>query len=184
MTFWADPTAVVEKADIGDGTRIWHFAHVREGAHIGKRCNIGKGVYIDSGAIIGDNVKIQNFVSVYNGVVIEDDVFIGPSVTFTNDLYPRAFIWEEDMIVPTRVERGSSIGANSTIVCGSTIGKYAMVGAGSVVTKDVSPFALVMGCPASQSGWVCYCGRRLDVPVGEGKATFHCAYCGSDVSVG
>ncbi|MBN1322802.1 MAG: N-acetyltransferase [Methanotrichaceae archaeon] len=184
MTFWAHPTAVIESADIGEGTRIWHYAHIREGARIGKGCNIGKGVYIDSGVVIGDGVKIQNFVSVYRGVVIEDQVFVGPSVTFTNDLHPRAFIWDEDKVVPTLVERGASIGANSTVVCGCTIGEYAMVGAGSVVTKDVPPFALVMGCPAAQRGSVCYCGKRLEGPTDAGKSTFRCADCGREVSIG
>src|SRR5512146_2209193 len=128
MSYYAHPTAVVESEDIGEGTRIWHFAHVRQGSKIGKNCNVGKSVYVDTEAVIGDNVKIQNFVSVYKGVVIEDDVFVGPSATFSNDLYPRAFIWDEGHVVPTLVRRGASIGANSTVICGVTIGEYAMVG--------------------------------------------------------
>ncbi len=128
---------------------------------IGQNCNIGKGVYVDIEVKIGDNVKIQNFVSIYKGVEIEDDVFIGPSVVFTNDQYPRAFIWGEERIVPTIIKKGSSIGANASIICGVTIGEYAMVGAGSVVTKDVPPFGLVFGNPARLKGFVCYCGKRL-----------------------
>lgn len=149
------PTAIVESEEIGDGTRIWHFVHVREKAKIGKNCNIGKGVYIDTEVEIGDNVKIENFVSVYRGVKIEDDAFIGPAVTFMNDLYPRSFIWGEDRICYTLVKRGASVGANATVICGITIGEYAMVGAGSVVTKDVIPFGLVYGNPARRVGFVC-----------------------------
>lgn len=151
---------------------------------IGKNCNIGKGVYIDSGVEIGQNVKIQNFVSVYRGVKIEDNVFIGPAVTFTNDLYPRAFIWDEDRMVRTLVKNGASIGANATIVCGVTIGEYAMVGAGSVVTKDIPPFALHYGNPAKPAGFVCYCGRKLEkiVEEGRGEILFECE-CGKRVSI-
>ena len=131
------------------------------GGYIGNNCNIGKNCYIDAGAIIGANVKIQNNVSVYHGVIIEDDVFVGPSAVFTNDFYPRAFSedWE---VYKTVVKKGASIGANATIVCGNTIGEYATVGAGSVVTKDVKPHALVVGNPARQIGWVCECGMKLD----------------------
>ncbi len=145
---------VSEKAKIGEGTSIWHQAQVRENAVIGKDCNIGKGVYIDSGVKIGDACKIQNYVSVYHGVEIEDDVFVGPSATFTNDFRPRAFIWNEEKVGKTLVKKGASIGANSTIVCGVEIGEYAMVGAGSVVTKDVPPFGLVYGNPAKLCGKV------------------------------
>ena len=161
MGYYAHPTAVVESEDIGEGTKIWHFVHVREGSRIGRNCNIGKSVYIDTQAEIGDNVKIQNFVSVYKGVKIEDDVFVGPAVTFTNDLYPRSFSWDEEHVVPTRIYKGASLGANSTIVCGVTVGAYAMIGAGSVVARDVPPYALVLGNPAEIKGWVCQCGRRL-----------------------
>src|SRR3989338_5798588 len=138
------PTSEVSpRAKIGHNTKIWHQAQIREDAKIGKNCNISKCVYIDFGVKIGNNVKIQNHVSVYHGVIIEDDVFIGPSAIFTNDLYPRAFIWNEERLVKTRVKKGASIGANSTIICGITIGKYSMIGAGSVVTKDVPDYALV-----------------------------------------
>jgi UDP-2-acetamido-3-amino-2,3-dideoxy-glucuronate N-acetyltransferase len=186
MSYFAHPTAVVESSEIGDGTRIWHFAHVRNGSKIGKGCNVGKSVYVDTGAEIGDNVKIQNFVSVYKGVVIEDDVFVGPSATFTNDLYPRAFVWDEDHVVATRVRRGASIGANSTVICGTTIGEYAMVGAGSVVTRDVPAFALVLGNPATFRAWICYCGRRLEKILGENEYStiYRCDACGRDVKIG
>ncbi len=165
MGYFKHPTAVVETEDIGDGTKIWHFAHVREGAKIGRNCIIGKSVYIYRDVEIGNNVKIQNFVSIYKGVKIEDDVFMSSSVT--NDPYPGAFIWSDDKIVPTLVKRGASIGANSTIICGVVIGEHAMVGAGSVVTRDVPPFGLVYGVPARLRGFVCYCGRKLERIVGE-----------------
>ena len=182
MAYFKHPTAVVESDIIGDGTRIWHFAHVREGAKIGKNCIIGKSVYIDAEVEIGNGVKIQNFVSVYKGIKIEDDVLIGPSVTFTNDLYPRAFSWGEDKIISTVVEKGASIGANSTIVCGLVIGEYAMIGAGSVVTKDVPPFGLVYGNPGELKGFVCYCGRKLSEIIGEDneKIIYKCE-CGKEV---
>ena len=186
--YFAHPTAVVENdADIGEGTKIWHFSHIREKAKIGKNCNIGKGVYIDTDVVIGDNVKVQNFVSIYKGVKIEDNVFIGPSVTFTNDLYPRAFIWNKEKIMPTLVKKGASIGANSTILCGITIGEYAMIGAGSVVTKNVPPFALVYGNPARLKGYVCYCGKKLEkwckiADTGE-KLIFECFSCGTKIKL-
>ncbi len=181
------PTAVVEEGvEIGEGTRIWHFVHVRKGARIGRNCNIGKGVYIDVNVVIGNNVKIQNFVSVYRGVTLEDDVFVGPHATFTNDLYPRSFN-EEWEIVPTLVKKGASIGANATIVCGITIGEYAMIGAGAVVTKDVPPFGLVYGNPARLRGFVCYCGRPLKdeniVEKREESIVFKCRYCGREVVI-
>ena len=147
-------TAVVEDAKIGDGTKIWHFVHVRKGAKIGKNCNIGKGVYIDTNVEVGDNCKIQNFASVYQGVKIGNNVFVGPHVCFTNDVYPRADIWNEEKLVETLVKDGASISANATIIAGITIGKYAMIGAGAVVTKDVPDFALVVGNPAKVVGTV------------------------------
>jgi len=154
------PTAEVsKKAKIGKGTKIWHFAQVREDSVIGENCILGKGVYIDKGVKIGSKVKIQNFSSIYTGVTIEDDVFIGPGVIFTNDLYPRAF--QNLEVKKTRVRRGASIGANSTILCGIEIGEYAMVGAGSVVTRNVPPHALVFGNPAKAHGFVCECTGKL-----------------------
>jgi acetyltransferase-like isoleucine patch superfamily enzyme len=185
MRFYKHPTAIVETDQIGEGTKIWHFVHIRENAKIGKNCNIGKCVYIDKDVEIGNNVKIQNFATIYKGVKIEDDVFIGPSVTFTNDLYPRAFIWSEDRIVPTLVKRGASIGANATIVCGVTIGEYAMVGAGSVVTKDVPPHGLVYGNPAKLKGFVCYCGRKLKFVLKENEDSieYKCEHCSKVVRI-
>ena len=179
------PTAIVESKNIGDGTRIWHFVHIRDGAIIGKNCNIGKSVYIDTGVVIGDRVKIQNFATIYRGVTIEDDVFIGPAVVFTNDLYPRAFIWGEDRIVETKVRKGASIGANATIVCGVEVGEYAMVGAGSVVTKDVPPHGLVYGNPARLRSFVCYCGRRLRTVMNRNRewVEYKCNQCGKKVRV-
>jgi len=184
MRYYKHHTAVVESDNIGDGTKIWHFAHVREKAKIGKNCVIGKGVYIDEGVEIGNRVKIQNFVSVYKGVKIEDDVLIGPSATFTNDLYPRAFDWDVEKITTTVIKKGASIGANSTILCGIKIGEYAMVGAGSVVTKYVQPFGLVYGNPAELKGFVCYCGRKLSEIIREDyrKVIYKCG-CGKEVEI-
>ena len=184
MDYFRHPTSIVESQDIGEGTKVWHFAHIREGAKVGKECIIGKSTYIDTHAEIGDRVKIQNFVSVYRGVKIEDDVFVGPSATFTNDLYPRAFIWDEERVVPTLVKKGVSIGANATVLCGVSIGEYAMVGAGSVVVRDVPPFGLVYGNPARLEGFVCYCGKRLE-KIKErcaGSVLYECS-CGKTVSI-
>ena len=179
MASFVHPSAFVEEgAEIGENTKIWHFVHVRAGAAIGENCNIGKGCYIDGGASLGNNVKVQNFVSVYNGVSIGDDVFVGPGVTFTNDQYPRAFLWSEERVVKTNVEKGASIGANSTILCGIRIGEYAMVGAGSVVTKNVPKHALVYGNPAEMKGFVCKCGRKL----GTEKKEYFCE-CGEKVDL-
>lgn len=161
------PTAIVEDGVmIGTDTKIWHHCHVRRDAQIGAGCNIGKNVYVDFAVAIGDGSKIQNNVSVYHGVTIGKDVFVGPSAVFTNDLMPRAALWSDDRLVRTIVEDGASIGANATIVCGITIGRYAMIGAGSVVTRDVPPYALVYGNPARVHGCVCACGRRLPLPTG------------------
>ncbi|MFO7967185.1 MAG: acyltransferase [Archaeoglobaceae archaeon] len=182
--FYAHPTAVVESEDIGEGTKIWHFVHVREGARIGKDCVIGKSSYIDTDVIIGDNVKIQNFVSVYKGVSIEDNVFIGPSVTFTNDDYPRAYSWSDDQIVATSVKKGASIGAGSVIICGNKIGEYSMVGAGSVVTRDVDPYTLVYGNPASYRSVVCKCGRKpVEVKAENEHAIYYACECGETTEV-
>jgi len=162
MRIFVHATAdVSNKAVIGDNTKIWNLAQVREGAQIGENCIVSKNVYVDTGVNIGNNVKIQNNVNIYNGVTIEDDVFLGPSMTFTNDLFPRATNanWQ---ITETLVEKGASIGANATIVCGVTIGQYAMVGAGAVVIKDVPAHALVVGNPARVIGSVCKCGARLE----------------------
>ncbi len=163
---------VSQEAKIGASTKIWNEAQVREGAEIGKNCIIGKNVYIDEGVYIGSGVKIQNNVNVYHGVTVEDDVFLGPSMTFTNDLTPRAFV-DDWKVSETIVKKGASIGANATIRCGVSIGEYSMVGAGSVVTKDVPAHALVVGNPSRQIGWVCKCGSRLDDDL-------LCHKCGND----
>jgi UDP-2-acetamido-3-amino-2,3-dideoxy-glucuronate N-acetyltransferase len=146
---------------IGDDTKIWHFTHVMSGARIGARCNIGQNVVISPGVVIGDNVKIQNNVSVYTGVTLEDDVFCGPSMVFTNVINPRSHVSRKDEYRATLVKRGASLGANCTIVCGHTVGAYAFIGAGSVVTKEVPDFALVVGNPGRIVGWMCQCGVKL-----------------------
>jgi UDP-2-acetamido-3-amino-2,3-dideoxy-glucuronate N-acetyltransferase len=176
------PLAVVDDgAKIGEGTRIWHFAHVRGTATIGKGCNIGKDVYVDADVVIGHNVKIQNGVSVYHGVTIEDDVFCGPHMTFTNDLYPRAFstTWE---VAKTLVKRGASIGAHATIVCNTTLGEYCMVGSGAVVTRDVPAHGLVVGNPARLVGFVCKCGQPLteEVAQNDTSITMRCSKCNEE----
>jgi UDP-2-acetamido-3-amino-2,3-dideoxy-glucuronate N-acetyltransferase len=160
--FWAHPTAIVEQpASIGAGTKIWHFSHVMPGARIGARCSLGQNSFVGSRAIIGDGCRIQNNVSLYDAVELSDEVFVGPSAVFTNVAIPRAFIERKQDYASTRVERGASIGANATIVCGRSIGAYALVGAGAVVTSDVPAHALVVGVPARRVGWVCRCGHRL-----------------------
>lgn len=148
---------------IGEGTRIWHFSHILKGSQIGKNCRIGQNVVIGPDVIVGDNVKIQNNVSVYKGVTLEDGVFCGPSCVFTNVFNPRSAIPRMDEIRETVVSRGATIGANATIVCGHTIGRYTIIGAGSVVTKDVPDFALAYGNPAVLKGWVCACGKKLSL---------------------
>ncbi len=147
--------------EIGAGTKIWHFSHIMSGCKIGRNCNIGQNVVVSPQVVLGDNVKVQNNVSIYTGVVCEDDVFIGPSVVFTNVINPRSAMPRKDKYKSTLMKRGVSIGANATIVCGHTIGEYAMIGAGSVITKDVKPYALMVGNPARQIGWVSECGNRL-----------------------
>ncbi len=177
---------VSDQACIGDGTSIWHHSQVREGAHLGRNCILGKGVYIDAGVIIGDNVKIQNYVSVYHGVTIEDGVFIGPHVCFTNDLRPRAINPDATLkaaddwtLSETLIKRGAALGANSTIRCGITIGEWAMVGSGSVVTHDVPAYGLVMGNPARLRGFICPCGESLiSCDTGDANGNLRCPKCG------
>ena len=154
-------SAYVEDANIGEGTKIWHFVHIRKGATIGKKCIIGKGVYIDVNVSIGNNCKIQNFATIYNGVTIGNDVFIGPHVCFTNDVFPRARIWNKNRLEKTKVHDGASLGANATIIAGVTIGKHALIGAGSVVTNDIPDHGLAYGNPAMLKGFVCECGASL-----------------------
>jgi len=153
--YQAHPTAVIDEgAVVGKGTKIWHFSHVMSGAVIGENCTIGQNVLVASNAILGNNVKVQNNVSVYDGVVCEDDVFLGPGCVFTNVINPRSFISRKEEFRKTLVKKGATIGANATIICGVTIGEYAMIGAGAVVTKDVADYALIVGNPGKQIGWV------------------------------
>lgn len=162
-TYEAHPTAVIDDGcQIGEGTHIWHFSHIMSGCRIGKYCNIGQNVVISPGVEIGNQVKIQNNVSVYTGVICEDDVFLGPSCVFTNVINPRSAISRKHEYRSTRVKRGATIGANATIVCGHEIGEYALIGAGAVVTKNVPPYALVVGNPSQQIGWVGEYGCRLE----------------------
>ena len=156
------PSSFVDDGcEIGEGTTIWHFSHIMPRAKIGRRCNIGQNVVISPDVVVGNNVKIQNNVSIYTGVILEDDVFCGPSMVFTNVVNPRSHVPRKDEYRQTLVKRGASIGANSTIVCGHTIGRFAFIGAGAVVTKDVPDFALVVGNPGRITGWMCACGVKL-----------------------
>jgi UDP-2-acetamido-3-amino-2,3-dideoxy-glucuronate N-acetyltransferase len=162
-TYFAHETAIIDEgAHIGPRTKIWHFSHLMSGAQIGQDCVLGQNVFVGGKARIGNRVKIQNNVSVYDSVILEDDVFCGPSCVFTNVVNPRAFVERKTEFVETRIERGASIGANATIVCGVRIGAYAFIGAGAVVTKNVKPFALMVGVPAVQKGWVSRVGAVLD----------------------
>jgi UDP-2-acetamido-3-amino-2,3-dideoxy-glucuronate N-acetyltransferase len=165
-------TAVVDDgANIGEGTRIWHFVHVCTGAEIGRDVVLGQNVFVADGAVVGDRCRVQNNVSIYDGVVLAEDVFCGPSMVFTNVINPRSAVERKDEYRPTRVGRGASFGANCTIVCGATIGAYAFIGAGAVVTGDVPDYALMVGVPARHVGWMSEHGERLDLPLkGEGRA--------------
>lgn len=170
MNYFAHPTAVIDKnVKIGNESKIWHFSHVMSNSIIGVGCNIGQNVVVSPYVELGNNVKVQNNVSIYTGVICEDNVFLGPSMVFTNILNPRSAIIRRDSYVKTLVKKGASIGANSTIICGNTIGEYALVGAGSVVTKPVKPYALVVGNPGKQIGWVSEYGHRLEFVSGKAK---------------
>jgi UDP-2-acetamido-3-amino-2,3-dideoxy-glucuronate N-acetyltransferase len=178
--FAAHPSAVIDAgAAIGAGTRVWHWSHVMTGARIGRGCSLGQNVFVGADVVIGDRVKIQNNVSVYEGVVLEDDVFCGPSTVFTNVVNPRSHVSRKHEYQQTLVQRGASIGANATIVCGHTIGRYAFIGAGAVVTKNVPDYALVVGNPGRVTGWMCQCGVKL---ASGPRAPIHarCAACGSE----
>ena len=178
---YVHPTAVVDDdVVLGPGTKVWHFVHVSSGARIGARCALGQNVFVARGVRLGDNVRVQNNVSIYEGVEIADDAFLGPSCVFTNVVNPRSFIQRKSEYRATRVGRGASIGANATIVCGHDIGEYAFVGAGAVVTKDVPPYALVVGNPARRVGFVCRCAARL--PAGD-QVSVACPECGAGYAI-
>ena len=192
MSIRIHPTAEVsDEATIGEGTSIWHHCQIRPNATIGKNCNIGKGVYVDSDVSIGDNVKIQNYVSVYHGVTVEDGVFIGPHVCFTNDMFPRAINADGTLkaaddwtVSETRVCKGASLGANSTVRCGVTIGEWAMVGSGSVITKDIPDHGLVYGNPAQLHGFVCACGVKVELEKKQAdKIIARCPNCGLKIEI-
>ncbi len=160
--FFAHPTAIIDDGcQIGKGTRVWHFTHIMSGSIIGENCNLGQNVVVSPRVILGNNVKVQNNVSVYTGVICEDDVFLGPSMVFTNVINPRSAVKRHDQYQATLVKKGATIGANATILCGITLGEYCFIGAGAVVTKDVKPFALVVGNPARQTGWMSEYGHKL-----------------------
>lgn len=178
MSVVIHPTAIVDEgAQIGEGTRIWHWVHVSGGARIGNGCSLGQNVFIGNKVVIGNNVKIQNNVSVYDNVTLEDDVFCGPSMVFTNVYNPRSAVSRKDAYRNTLVKRGATLGANCTIVCGVTVGEYAFVGAGAVINRDVPSYALMVGVPAKQIGWMSRHGERLDLPV-EGDAEAKCPATG------
>ena len=167
-------TAIVDEgARLGDGTRVWHWVHVCGGARIGENCVLGQNVFVGNDVVIGNNVRIQNNVSVYDAVTLEDDVFCGPSMVFTNVYNPRSHVTRKDEYRRTVVRRGASIGANATVVCGNSVGEYAFIGAGAVVTGDVPAYALMAGVPARRMGWMCQCGERLPDVKGE----VQCAHC-------
>jgi UDP-2-acetamido-3-amino-2,3-dideoxy-glucuronate N-acetyltransferase len=174
------PSAIVDAgAQLGEGTRVWHWVHICGGARIGRGCSLGQNVFVANDVIIGDNVKVQNNVSIYDAVTLDDDVFCGPSMVFTNVVNPRSAVSRKSEYRRTHVGRGASIGANATIVCGHDIGEYAFVGAGAVVTTNVPPYALMIGVPARRAGWMCQCGTRLPV-LGDPVV---CPECGANYQV-
>lgn len=173
MTVTIHPSAIVDEgAMIGDGSRIWHFAHICGGAKVGKGCSFGQNVFVGNDVTIGNNVKVQNNVSIYDAVHLEDDVFCGPSMVFTNVYNPRSAVTRKDEYRVTRIKKGATLGANSTIVCGVTVGEFAFVAAGAVINRDVKPYALMAGVPARQIGWMSQHGDRLNLPLtGSGQVT-------------
>lgn len=179
--YQAHPTAIVDEgAKIGEGTRVWHWVHICSGAQIGQNCSFGQNVYIASDVVIGNNVKVQNNVSIYDAVTLEDNVFCGPSMVFTNVHNPRSHVLRKHEYRRTIVKQGASIGANATIVCGHTIGEYAFIGAGAVVTHDVPAYGVFAGTPARRIGWMCQCGQRIRDNIGEQ----YCADCGKTYEIG
>lgn len=178
-TVFIHESAIVDEgATIGEESRVWHFVHICSGAVIGKKCSMGQNVFIGNKVIIGDDCKIQNNVSVYDDVILEDGVFCGPSMVFTNVYNPRSFVDRKSEYMPTLIKTGATLGANCTIVCGNTVGKFAFVGAGSVVNKDVPDYALMVGIPARQIGWMSEYGERLDLPL-TGNAEVLCKHTGT-----
>ena len=178
MNVFIHPTAIVDEgAQIGNGSRVWHWVHISSGAQIGLNCSFGQNVFVGNRVLIGNNCKIQNNVSVYDNVTLEDDVFCGPSMVFTNVYNPRSSISRKDEYRHTLVKRGVTLGANSTIVCGTTLGEYVFVAAGAVINRDVKPYALMAGVPAKQIGWMSQFGERLDLPL-VGNAQTHCQQTG------
>ncbi|KMN37056.1 MULTISPECIES: acyltransferase [unclassified Chromobacterium] len=175
------PSAIVDEgAEIGENTRVWHWVHICGGAQIGAGCSFGQNVFVGNDVLIGDNVKVQNNVSIYDAVTLEDDVFCGPSMVFTNVNNPRSHVARKNEYRRTLVKQGASIGANATVVCGHTIGEYAFIGAGAVVTRDVPAYALMVGTPAKRIGWMCSCGERLANDIG----THSCPACAKHYEVG
>ncbi|MGH7531951.1 MAG: acyltransferase [Gemmatimonadales bacterium] len=173
--FVHESSYVDDGAVVGKGSKIWHFCHVMAGAVIGERCNLGQNVVVMSGTRLGNNVKVQNNVSIYQGVILEDDTFCGPSCVFTNVMNPRSHVSRRDQYRTTLVKRGTSIGANATIICGVTLGEYSFIGAGAVIHRDVPAYALMVGVPARRVGWMCQCGERLTLDNGQAE----CAACGA-----
>ena len=183
MTINIHPSAIIDEgAQIGDGSRVWHFSHICSGARIGMKCSLGQNVFVGNDVVIGNNVKIQNNVSVYDAVTIEDDVFCGPSMVFTNVYNPRSAVIRKDEYRKTLIKRGATLGANSTIVCGITVGEYAFVGAGALINKNVPDYALMAGVPAKQVGWMSRFGERLDLPL-KGDAEAICPHTGDQYHI-
>lgn len=182
--YFAHETAVIDDgADIGEGTKIWHFTHIMPDTRIGRNCNFGQNIVVSPGCVIGDNVKVQNNVSIYTGVILEDDVFCGPSMVFTNVINPRSHIERKEEYRATKVGRGASIGANATVICGHDLGKYCFIGAGAVVTRAVPDYALVVGNPGRVVGFVCYCGDRLPLDTNANEQDkVVCTSCHRDYS--